>query len=555
MPRSLLPPDIKPGDVLTFAIEHDREATRKVAEETGRVQRKLSRAIREETSDCDDPTGPSASSRSCWPGWPSLTAASGGAGPVGPWSTVGGKPVVVEVLDIGQGDSILIRSPEGKTALIDAGPTKEGALERPQAQGRRPPRPGGDQPSSQRPLRRDGGGGPRAAAAVLPGVELRACDEDLPQAAPDGRGPVDHRHPADVAAPQDRAGLRRADDPPPGARGPQGGEQQLGRHPAEVRLVLDVLPRRQRGPRAPLVARESRRPGPGLHDPQAGPPRQPQRHRRALARTPSGPSSPWPAWAGTTSSATRIPRRSACCDASRSPCSAPTSSARSRLQSDGRSWNVVRPALARRGRPTQADIDRVAAATTVDERPRFVAPDAGPIGSDSGGDHRRRHRSGRCGPGRQPSPEPQVPPPGPLDQRAARPAPSAGAGSAGARTGSTACRGTTSPGRPARPASRPAVAARSSGARRASRSTRRSPPPARRATCAGAGRRRGPCRRAASPCAAAGPPTPSAGTAACPDTASGCGTSRTPGGPPRSRRPSARRRPADRGRSPGRSCR
>jgi beta-lactamase superfamily II metal-dependent hydrolase len=44
------------------------------------------------------------------------------------WSWSGGKPVVVEVLDVGQGDSILIRSPEGKTALIDAGPTKKGAL-------------------------------------------------------------------------------------------------------------------------------------------------------------------------------------------------------------------------------------------------------------------------------------------------------------------------------------------------------------------------------------------------------------------------------------------
>jgi competence protein ComEC len=38
------------------------------------------------------------------------------------------RQVVVQVLDIGQGDSILIRSPEGKTALIDAGPTKEAAL-------------------------------------------------------------------------------------------------------------------------------------------------------------------------------------------------------------------------------------------------------------------------------------------------------------------------------------------------------------------------------------------------------------------------------------------
>jgi competence protein ComEC len=47
------------------------------------------------------------------------------------WASPGssGKTLVVEVLDIGQGDSILIRSPEGKTALIDAGPTRKGALE------------------------------------------------------------------------------------------------------------------------------------------------------------------------------------------------------------------------------------------------------------------------------------------------------------------------------------------------------------------------------------------------------------------------------------------
>jgi beta-lactamase superfamily II metal-dependent hydrolase len=34
----------------------------------------------------------------------------------------------IEILDVGQGDSILIRSPEGKAALIDAGPTRDGAL-------------------------------------------------------------------------------------------------------------------------------------------------------------------------------------------------------------------------------------------------------------------------------------------------------------------------------------------------------------------------------------------------------------------------------------------
>jgi hypothetical protein len=34
------------------------------------------------------------------------------------------RSVIVDFLDIGQGDSVLIRSPEGKTALIDAGPSR-----------------------------------------------------------------------------------------------------------------------------------------------------------------------------------------------------------------------------------------------------------------------------------------------------------------------------------------------------------------------------------------------------------------------------------------------
>jgi hypothetical protein len=42
MPRSLLPPAVKPGDVLTLTIEHDADASRKLADETRKVQRKLS---------------------------------------------------------------------------------------------------------------------------------------------------------------------------------------------------------------------------------------------------------------------------------------------------------------------------------------------------------------------------------------------------------------------------------------------------------------------------------------------------------------------------------
>ncbi len=42
---------------------------------------------------------------------------------------LGRAPLVIEVLDVGQGDSIFIRSPEGKTALIDAGPTRTRAAE------------------------------------------------------------------------------------------------------------------------------------------------------------------------------------------------------------------------------------------------------------------------------------------------------------------------------------------------------------------------------------------------------------------------------------------
>ncbi len=43
VPRSLLPPGVKPGDVLTLTLEYDAEATRGLADETRRIQGELSR--------------------------------------------------------------------------------------------------------------------------------------------------------------------------------------------------------------------------------------------------------------------------------------------------------------------------------------------------------------------------------------------------------------------------------------------------------------------------------------------------------------------------------
>jgi Protein of unknown function (DUF3006) len=41
LPRSILPPGVKPGDVLTLTLEHDPVATRQVALETRAVQDRL----------------------------------------------------------------------------------------------------------------------------------------------------------------------------------------------------------------------------------------------------------------------------------------------------------------------------------------------------------------------------------------------------------------------------------------------------------------------------------------------------------------------------------
>ena len=127
IPRSLLPSSAKPGDVFTLTLEHDPDATRQLADQTRRVQDKLSQG---------DPGGDIQvvmTNRSLRLVALLLlglffTAAPPASRAQWPWSRSGGRSVVVQVLDVGQGDSILLRSPEGKMALIDAGPSRDGAL-------------------------------------------------------------------------------------------------------------------------------------------------------------------------------------------------------------------------------------------------------------------------------------------------------------------------------------------------------------------------------------------------------------------------------------------
>ena len=56
-------------------------------------------------------------------------AATGRGQALSSWSGGASRSVVIDFLDVGQGDSVLIRSPEGKSALIDAGPSKDAAAQ------------------------------------------------------------------------------------------------------------------------------------------------------------------------------------------------------------------------------------------------------------------------------------------------------------------------------------------------------------------------------------------------------------------------------------------
>ena len=113
VPRSKLPENAKAGDVLTESFEIDVDATEAVEERD------------------QGTSGGSQENRSRWRpqdlSWRLvvsalvLIAVLGLAGSPSHAQPAEPGRLTIDVLDIGQGDSILIRSPEGKSALIDAG--------------------------------------------------------------------------------------------------------------------------------------------------------------------------------------------------------------------------------------------------------------------------------------------------------------------------------------------------------------------------------------------------------------------------------------------------
>ena len=263
----------------------------------------------------------------------------------------------------GQGDSILIRSPEGKTALIDAGPTTECRARRPQAQGHHVARPGGDQPSSQRPLRRDGRSGEGHEAALLPGEPLGAHDVALPEAAQDGAGPG--RSPSSSRSSRPRkielGSVELTIFPQPPEDRKEENNNSIG-----LRLKYGsfsvLLTGDSEGPERqwwlehdPELVRDCTILKLAHHGSRNGTDaRWLQAVRPELAVASMGRNNEF---GHPHSETVSLLRRS------RIPLLRTDQLGTITITSDGRSWQVTRPALARAGRPTQADVDRVAAAS------------------------------------------------------------------------------------------------------------------------------------------------------------------------------------------------
>jgi competence protein ComEC len=298
-----------------------------------------------------------------------LAAAAPAARAQSPWSRSGGQSLVIEVLDIGQGDSILIRSPEGKTALIDAGPTKEGALEALRRKGighldlvaishHHGDHYGGMEEvvRALRPryfLASHSGHATRAYLKLLQTVEAQSITAIQPTSRPRRIELGSVELTVLPQAPEDRkeennnsVGIRLKYGAfsaffPGDSEGPER-RWWLENHPDLVRDCTILK-----------LAHHGSRNGTDAHWLDTV--------RPALAVASMGRNNEFGHPHAETLSLLRR---------AQIPLLRTDQFGTITLESDGRGWNVVRPAFARRGRPTQADIDRVAAAADVEDSPR-----------------------------------------------------------------------------------------------------------------------------------------------------------------------------------------
>ena len=108
--------------------------------------------------------------------------------------------------------------------------------------------------------------------------------------------------------------------------------------------------------------------GAQLHDPQAGASRQPQRHRRPLAAACAHPELAVASMGRNNEFGHPHPETVSLLRRTGIPLLRTDQLGTITITSDGRDWQVTEPSFARAGRPTQADVDRVAAATATHRR-------------------------------------------------------------------------------------------------------------------------------------------------------------------------------------------
>ena len=259
----------------------------------------------------------------------------------------------IEFLDVGQGDAILIRSPEGKTALVDAGPHKELAADLLRGRGITSL----DLVVLSHHHQDHYGGMEEVVRRFRPRVFL---DNGSSHTTPHYLRLIELVRDRGITT------IRPTDRPrrielgsvvltvfPQGPREPGRRERQQRGDPAPARGLLGPAARRRRAGGAGLVGAD----GPGLC---ARRPRSSswRTTARTTAPTPggwswSGPSWRWRAWATGTSTGIPGRRRSPCWTGPGSRCSAPIGTGPSWSRATAERWRVVGRRIAARGPPAE----------------------------------------------------------------------------------------------------------------------------------------------------------------------------------------------------------